>query len=523
MKECKKVSACFLKSRLYYYFLGKPNFDRLNNVICYKRKGTIETGLKIILTKQFDYGGQNITVNSFKKMFKSSKENKSLWETQINSFAWLRDLQEVGSNDARLSARKLIHDWIKENSTCCETNWQSHLIGKRLFFLISNYNFYGRSASREFKYMLFSSMHKQQEFLRKQIKNYKEIDGYNFLQGLKGLLFSYIYIPKQKEKVKEVLPLLEKSLHRQILEDGCHEFRNIFLTFKVLRSLVEIDYILKSSKCGSPKFLDLYIRGITKFLKSVIYKDGELPVFNDSFEYEIEKITDVFSKLNFRVKTIDSFPISGYEKLQCDKTNILISTATESKDNRHYGVGSFEMQYDKKRIVVNCGACIYKENWKKALQETDAHSVVCIGKKDNKAKDSDVTRRVNKNSKSITIKNNGYEENCKANLSRKILLSNDGKTIMGRDVINNNIKNDIVIRFHLHPSVSVSHTNNKRHLMLKVGKSSGWLFKTSEDNISIENSIYFGKDKSPQQTKQIVIKDKLARGENVINWMFEKI
>ncbi|MCT4575574.1 MAG: heparinase II/III family protein [Alphaproteobacteria bacterium] len=523
MTECKKKSAWFLKSRLYYFLLGKPNFDRLNNIICYKRKGTIEKGLKIILTKQFDYGGQNITVNNFKKMFKASKENNNLWDMQINSFAWLRDLQEVGSNDARLCARKLINDWIKENSTCNEINWQSQLIGKRLFFLISNYNFYGRSASREFKHMLFNSMHKQQEFLRKQIKNCKEIDGYNFLQGLKGLLFSYIYIPKQKERVKEILPLLEKSLHKQILEEGCHKSRNIFLTFKTLRSLVEIDYVLKSSKYGSPKFLDLYIRAITKFLKSVIYKDGELPVFNDSFEYELDKISDVFSKLNFRVKTLDSFPISGYEKLQGDKTNILISTSTEEKDSRHFGVGSFEMQYDKKRIVVNCGACIYKENWKRALQETDAHSVVCIGKKDNKSSSSIVTRRVNKNSKSITIKNNGYEKNCKAKLSRKILLSNDGKTIMGRDVINNNVKNDVVIRFHLHPSVSISHTNNKRHLMLKVGKSSGWLFKTSEENISIENSIYFGKDKSPQQTKQIVIKYKLSRGESIINWMFEKL
>jgi len=272
-----------------------------------------------------------------------------------------------------------------------------------------------------------------------------------------------------------------------------------------------------------PAFLTNYIHVLTKFIKSVIYKDGELPIFNGSFEYDAEKILDVMHRIDFRVKTLHSFPVSGYEKIAAGKTNVLMSTATDNVDDRHFGVGSFEMQYDKKRMIVNCGAYMHEPKWKKALQETDAHSVLVINKEDNVASASKVVRRDNKQSTSVHIENNGYEKNCRAHMSRKISVSADGKTIIGTDIVKNTTSKDVVIRFHLHPEVSVSYTKNKKHLMLKIGKTSGWLFKTSEDNLSIEDSIYFGKGRFPQQTKQIVIREKAPKGENIISWLFEKL
>ena len=522
MQIGKKIAHAFLKSPIYYICLGYPKFERLYSTLCYPRKGSSEKGLKIVLNKQFDYGGQDITVTSFRKMFKKCKSTDSLWAYQINSFAWLRDLHEVGSNHARICARKLIKDWIKENSRWSEKNWEMGMIGKRLFFLINAYDFYGRSADNDFKHMLFTSMHKQEKHLKGFLKTAKDKGSYDYLQAVKGLIFANVYFAKNKDGLENNLKLLKNTLDLQVLEDGCHISRNIFVSFKVLRSLIDIDYVLKNSRSGSPDFLHNYIHHINKFIKSVIYKDGELPVFNGSFEYDPEKISEILRRVDFRVKTIQSFPLSGYEKIAAGKTNVLISSSTGIGDDRYYGVGSFEMQHDKKRIIVNCGAYVYKQKWKDALQETDAHSALIINKEDNLAYDAKVSRRNNKNSVSVLVENNGYELNCRAHNSRKILVSNDGNTIMGTDTVRNTTSKDVVVRFHLHPDVNISYSHNKKHLLLKVGKSSGWMFKTSEDSLTIEDSIYFGKGKSPQQTKQIVIREKIAKGENIIQWMFEK-
>lgn len=523
MAIVKRIVHSFLKSSLYYYSLGKPQYNRIYSIMSYKRKGSSEKGLKILLNKQFDYGGQSINVDNFKSLFKRCKNRDSAWANQINSFAWIRDLSEVESNNARICARNLIKAWIKENSRWSEINWSPSRIGERLFFLLSFYDFYGRSADNSFKQILFSSIYKQEKHLKKTLKKQKDKDSYNYLQAVKGLIFANIYFIKNSEGLKENLINLEKSIKSQILADGCHKSRNIFVSFKILRTLMEVEYALKNSRKAQPEFLKTYIHLITRFIKSVMYKDGCFPIFNGSFEYDIEKIQDVMKKIDFRLKTIKSFPISGYEKIQEGKTNILISTATEDTDNRHLGAGSFEMQYDKNRMLVNCGAFIHEPKWQEALQETNAHSTLIINNDDNLANRIDVFRRDNKKSTSISMQNKGYEKNCRTHLSRKLFVSNSGQTIIGTDIIKNTISKDVVIRFHLHPDVVVTEAKNKKHLFLKVGKNTNWIFKTSEDSLFIEESVYFGKGKFPQQTKQIVIREKVSKGETEINWLFEKI
>jgi len=508
------------KTPFYYIYLGKPKFAKIHNFICCKRKGDSEKGLKIILNKQFEYGGQDITVGSFDKMFKKSKNLNNLWAFQVNSFAWLRDLNEVNSNSARVCARNLIRSWMSENSRWSEENWNMGIIGKRLFFMLSCYDFYGSSADNEFKEKVMLSMYKQEKHMLYNIKKEKNIGTYDYLQAVKGLLFANIFFPGQKKYLDYNLLLFKKSLDKQMLSDGCHISRNSFISFKILRSLLDIDYILRNSHNDVPDFLNIYIRNITKFIKSISYKDGKLPLFNGSFEYSEAKISDVMNKLSFRVKTENSFPISGYERISEGKTNILISTATDSSENRHYGVGSFEMQHDKKRILVNCGAFVYKEKWRQALQNTNAHSVMTVENDNNIASKSKVTRRNNKNSTSIVIENDGYE---KSKISRKILVSDDGRSIMGSDMLESSSKKDIVIRFHLHPDVSASLIKNGKSVLLKVGKSSGWMFKSSNMELSLEEGVYFGRGSVPQQTKQIILKKKITKEDNVVSWVLEKI
>lgn len=515
----QKLARLFLKSSLYYACLGKPKFDRLNNGLSHKRIGSKEKGLKIIFNKTFEYGEQNITVKNFRKMFRDAKNSNSLWALQINSFVWLKDLTEVRSNHARICARSLITNWIKENSRWDEKNYEIGTIGKRLFFLFTCYDFYGLSADDKFKTMLFDSMYKQEKFLKRAIKKVKNKSNYDYFQAINGLIFSNIFFINGDSNLFGNFKLLKESLDAQILIDGGHISRNSFLSLKVLRSLIDIDYLLKSSKKEVPIFISNYIKLITKFIKSIMYKDGKLPVFNDSFEYEYDEILDVLDKINFRVKAIDSLPISGYEKIYANKTNVLISTASENKDDRQFGVSSFEMQYDKSRIVVNCGAYMYKEKYRKALQKTVAHSMLNLDGKNNLSCSSKVTRRKNKSSTSVAIENSGYYNNL---IFRKILVSDDGRTVAGTDKVQNISANIAEIRFHLHPEVSASFVKNKKYIILKVGKKSGWIFRSSTDNVVIEDSVYLGKTTIPQQTKQIVVRAELAKGENSINWVFEK-
>ena len=104
---------------------------------------------------------------------------------------------------------------------------------------------------------------------------------------------------------------------------------------------------------------------------------------------------------------------------------------------------------------------------------------------------------------------NGYQSLFGALHERKLFLTTGGNMLKGQDIIRytgdpGNIPSEALIRFHLHPKIHASQTNNRTILLKLPASMPSWKFICSEGRINLEDSIT-AINGSPQRCQQIVI------------------
>ena len=112
------------------------------------------------------------------------------------------------------------------------------------------------------------------------------------------------------------------------------------------------------------------------------------------------------------------------------------------------------------------------------------------------------------------LKKFGYIHN------RSITIDKINNKVVGQDKLlikkeNSKIKYDI--RFHLYPGLTAVQTIGGNTLLIQVNKNKALLFSTEEENIKIEKSIFFGRNKV-LDNYCIVISGNLNNNDKTINW-----
>ena len=96
---------------------------------------------------------------------------------------------------------------------------------------------------------------------------------------------------------------------------------------------------------------------------------------------------------------------------------------------------------------------------------------------------------------------------------RRVYMSIEGDDVRGEDTLlvplgavplSNNEK-PYDIRFHFHPDVRVSLSQDQKSALLIQAGKTGWRFRTDHGPIKIENSLYLGTGSTPRKCQQIVI------------------
>mgnify|MGYP007000328752 len=99
-----------------------------------------------------------------------------IWKEELHSFNWIKDIRAVGTNQARSFLRKSVNDWVLKYNKWSLREWRSDIIGKRLYSLLGNFNFFCSSADNNFQKLMLESLFKQGNHL---IKNkLQDISGY---------------------------------------------------------------------------------------------------------------------------------------------------------------------------------------------------------------------------------------------------------------------------------------------------------------------------------------------------------
>ena len=133
----------------------------------------------------------------------------------------------------------------------------------------------------------------------------------------------------------------------------------------------------------------------------------------------------------------------------------------------------------------------------------------------------------------IVVAHNGYEARFGLIHERRIMLSQDGKSLGGTDRLHAakagektsekaGEQHPFAIRFHIHPNVRLKRVREGRSVLCILPNGKRWLFENSAGQADIEESVFFAAPDGPRSCAQIAVHGETGPG-TVVEWSFRHI
>ena len=106
--------------------------------------------------------------------------------------------------------------------------------------------------------------------------------------------------------------------------------------------------------------------------------------------------------------------------------------------------------------------------------------------------------------------------------SRALFLAAHGTDLRGEDRLVGTGGARFTIRFHLHPKVKASLLGDGHGILLRLSGNDVWRFRTSADDIKLEESVYLGHGADVRRTEQIVISGPLSGNGALVKWALSR-
>ena len=220
-----------------------------------------------------------------------------------------------------------------------------------------------------------------------------------------------------------------------------------------------------------------------------------------------------------------------------------IGPSPDKKFSSNYQAGalSFEIISNGKKLICNAG---YFQNHNHQLNELSkssaTHTTLTLDDRSscrfNKTKDgsSIVSRGLKILKKNIVFEKNYWKINAAHDgylkpygiiHEREIEFYPEQTKFIGYDKIisRNNIKNlKFEIRFHLEPNIKIMKTQNNKSILIELD-GEGWKFNSDNNNMNIDNGLYFGKKDFFTDNQNIVISGMTNDENQTIKWEITRL
>jgi len=482
--------------------------------------------------RAYALGDLTVTLRSLRESHDDQRKSAS----PVDRFQWLADLQASGLETAAVVARELTALWIEDQPGWAPGSWGLDILAARLSAWLGCDVFLRSGSDPAFNALYLKALHRQARHLNQAVRLGEETgDGFGIS---KALVYCAIMLPPSGAKAETSLGHLENRIEAEVLPDGGHRSRNPSTQLVALRNLIEVRGLLANAGTGIPVWLQITIDRMAPLLRTFRHGDGGLCLFNGAVPLPEGEIVRVLEAAQAKGRAVANASHSGFQRLSAGKTLLIMDAGITEPGGRptggHAGTLSFEMSSAKRRVVVNCGVPQASGG---ALGDicrgTAAHSTLVVentnstelldgGQMGPRRAACQGTKRteIDKNML-VESGHDGYLRPFGLLHKRALFLSADGSDIRGEDTLSGPGKNHGVLRFHLHPDVQATRLEGGKSLLLRVGKTQGWRFRTSGSGIELEDSLYFG-DGERRQTVQIVVPVVHREPSSVIKWSFQR-
>lgn len=476
------------------------------------------------------------------------------WEVELLGFSWLNDLAASDSKIIKTLARALVQDWIEAQGSGHPMVWQPQITSQRLLNWLSNADLLLSGTSKAHRLNIMRSIGRQLHDLEANI--HKVPDGPHRLAAACTLILASLSLTGLDGLQKRAIKVLTFELNRQILADGGHLSRNPQALVEALGILLptKLSFIDKGQPI--PQALITAIDKIFPMVRFFLHGDGGLAAFNGVCRLKTAEIKKYFEYDETKGKPFSHAPHSGYHRLEANRTLIIVDAGTPPpvgvSHNAHAGCLAMELSDGLNRIVVNCGAVDDDISpLHQATRATAAHSTLVINERSSAHILSNgwftrfigtpiIGARANVGSRRSEVTDgllleaghDGYVDRYGLRHERRLYLSDRGQEVRGEDrliriqrrrnPLTKNAHDIFTLRFHLHPDVKPTPTQDGRQIFLVLPDKSNWMFCLLNGQVTVEESIYLLGKSTPTKSHQLVIHG-AVRDHASIKWAFKKI
>ena len=454
---------------------------------------------------------------------------------ELHGFSWLGDLASCSDAEAWARARSWTADWLERCDAWDAVAWRADVTGDRVFAWIEHLPLLtGCETDSPLHVRLVDSIARQVRHLSRVAT--REAPGIKRLKALRGLVAGACALGNER-RLERALARIEREVAVQILPDGGHAERSPAAQLAALTALIDARGALQAREIEVPQPLQSAIDRAAPMLRFFRHGDGGLALFNGSNEGTVERVDLALARAEAKGRAPLSAPHAGFQRLQAGRSLVIIDTGTPAAsgfdENAHAGTLSFEMSHGRERLIVNCGSYDGpNERWRSVARATAAHSTLVVA--DTNSAEIDAVGGLGRRPTSvpcervedagaqwIVASHDGYLSLCGLTHTRELFLAGDGEDLRGEDRLDGRPGQSFAIRFHLHPQVQVSLTQEGGTVLLRLPSGIGWRLRAHGAVMSLAESIYLGGG-APRKSQQVVLDGHVATTGALVRWALRR-
>ena len=525
----KKIRSLYLSSNIYNKRITPSVISALEY---YPSPNLLDAIIK------YDKKKINIENYSLNKIWDNKNLKKKDYKN-LNSFFWLFSLDLRSS---KKDTQNVILQWIDKNHKYNSKSWELDIVAKRIIAWTSNSRLTYEDSSADYKNKFNGVIKKQINHLINEIELSELVD--DKMIGCAAIILTGLAYQDKEGYLKKGLNLLRKLVKFSIDNDGFPKSRSIRQLCFYLKYFILIREWFKESQSEIPDFINENIYYLGQAYAFTWQNNKIDLLFNGNHETNNIDFDNYLKKLGYSFKN-QSNELGGYAVLNNKKTSLImdIGSSPDKKFSSNYQAGalSFEVITGGKKLICNSG---YSQNHSHKLNELSKssaiHSTLILDDRSsckfNKTKDesSKISYGIKILKKNIVFEKNywkinaahdGYLKQYGIIHDREIEFYPEKIKFVGHDkiIFKNNIKNlKFEIRFHLEPNAKIMKTQDNKSIFIDLD-GEGWKFNSDNNNMNIDNGLYFGRKDSFVDNQNIVISGMTNDENKTIKWEITKL
>jgi len=531
-------SYVFSKNRIRSLYLSSNIYNR-------KISSSVASSLEYfpspnLLDSLIKYDKKKINIENYS--LNKVWDNKKLKEKDyknLNSFFWLFSLDLRSS---KKNTQNIILQWIDKNHRYNSKSWEVDIVAKRIIAWTSNFRLTYEDGNNDYKNKFNAIIKKQINHLINEIERSELVD--DKMIGCAAIILTGLSYRDKDQYLKIGLNLLRKLVKFSFDNDGFPKSRNIRQLCFYLKYFILIREWFKESQSVIPDFINENIYYLGQAYAFCWQNNKVDLLFNGSNKTNNVDFDNYLKKLGYNFKNQNN-ELGGYVILNNKKTSLVmdVGSTPDKKFSSNYQAGalSFEIISNGKKLISNSG---YFQNHNHQLNEISKssaiHSTLILDDssscKFNKTKNesSRISRGLKILKKNIVFEKNywkinaahdGYSKQYGVIHEREIEFYPEQIKFIGHDKVisKNDVKNlKFEIRFHLEPNIKVMKTQDNKSILIDLD-GEGWKFNSTQNNMNIDNGLYFGRKDSFVDNHNIVISGMTNDENHTIKWEITKL